>query len=237
MSEDKSFLGILPARGGSKGVVNKNIRLLNGLPLISWAAKALASSSLVSKKICSTDHAVIAEIAKKSGLEVPWIRPKNLAQDETLVIDVISHALNTVKKSDGSIYSHVVLVQATSPTVTSEDIDSCIRLALKSDVDTVLTGFEAGQKHPSTMYKISDRGLVDWITNEEERMTRRQDLSAVYIRTGLVYVIKSETILREKTIYGKKIASYSVPESRAITIDTHEDFNRAEQFFNEKRNE
>lgn len=221
-------LGLLAARSGSKGIPGKNLRLLHGKPLLAWAASALAQAVEVETKICSTDDEHIAQVAREHGLEVPWLRPLELALDDTLVVDVIEHALRSMMSEQERAYSHIALVQATSPTVTPADIDGAIRLAVKSDADTVITGFHAGQRHPTTMYSIKEDGTVEWLLDQQQRMARRQDLQNIFVRTGLVYVIKANVILKQHSIYGDRITSLIVPESRAITIDEEADFKLAE---------
>jgi CMP-N,N'-diacetyllegionaminic acid synthase len=221
-------LGLLPARGGSKGIPGKNIKPLLGKPLIAWAAAALANAVEVEQKICSTDDSRIADVAVTYGLEVPWLRPAELARDDTLVVDVIAHALNAMLADSGVAYSHVALIQATSPTVTARDIDSAIRLALEKDADTVITGFHAGQRHPATMYTVMEDGSVHWLLEQRHRMARRQDLPPIFVRTGLVYVMKADVILKQHSIYGDRIMSLIIPEERAITIDEESDFRLAE---------
>lgn len=233
MIERKCVLGMLAARGGSKGVPGKNLRQLLGKPLIGWAASALSMSTEVQRKICSTDDAHIADVAQKYGLEVPWLRPAELARDDTLVVDVIAHALRTLFLETGVAYTHVALVQATSPTVTSEDIDSAIRLAFDKNADTVITGFPAGQRHPSAMFTLDSDGNVHWLLDQCQRMARRQDLPSIFIRTGLVYVMRSELVLENRSIYGDHIVSLTVPETRAITIDEESDFKMAEFLMSE----
>jgi len=221
-------LGLLAARSGSKGIIGKNLRLLHGKPLLAWSASALAQAVGVKTKICSTDDQNIAQVAQTYGLEVPWLRPLNLALDNTLIVDVIEHALRSMLSERGLSYSHVALVQATSPTVTATDIDAAIRLADETDADTVITGFHAGQRHPATMYSIMEDGSVKWLLDQHQRMARRQDLPPIFVRTGLVYVIKNDVILNQHSIYGNRIASLVIPESRAITIDEEADFKLAE---------
>jgi CMP-N,N'-diacetyllegionaminic acid synthase len=221
-------LGILPARGGSKGIPGKNLRPLLGMPLIAWSATALAQAVEVEARICSTDDRRIAEVAETYGLEVPWLRPPELALDDTLVVDVIEHALRSMLAETGISYTHVALIQATSPTVTATDIDAAIRLALETDADTVITGFHAGQRHPATMYTMAEDGSVHWLLDQHQRMARRQDLPPIFVRTGLVYVMKADVVLNRHSIYGDRIMSLIVPEERAITIDEESDFKLAE---------
>ncbi len=221
-------LGVLPARSGSKTIPGKNLKPLAGRPLLTWAAAALAGATEVEEKICSTDDADIALVAKASGLNVPWLRPLELGLDDTLVVDVIEHALRSMMANLGVCYTHVALIQATSPTVTATDIDDAIRLAIENDADTVITGFHAGQRHPATMYTMAEDGSVHWLLEQSQRMARRQDLPPIFVRTGLVYVTKANVILDRHSIYGDRIMSLIIPEERAITIDEESDFRLAE---------
>lgn len=231
------ILGLLPARGGSKGIPGKNLRLLLGKPLISWAATALKNSQIPVRKICSTDDIEIAKVAEACGLETPWLRPTELASDTALVVDVIAHALRSLDANGDKPYTHVALVQATSPTVTADDIDAAIKLAIDGNADTVITGYSAGQRHPSTMYSIGKDGQVQWLLDESQRMDRRQDLSSIFIRTGLVYAIRTELVLEKRTIYGDRILSLTLPEEQSITIDEEPDFRLAEYLLKEKQND
>ena len=215
---NEKVLGILPARGGSKGIPGKNLRNLLGKPLIGWSAEALFSVECIDKKICCTDDESIAEVARQFGLEVPWIRPSSLAQDDTLVIDVISHAIDRLASDGKTPYTHVVLVQATSPTVTRVDIENALNLALETNADTVITGFDAGEKHPARMFHIDEEDSVSWFSQEPQRMIRRQDLKPLFIRTGLVYVMKTETIEKFGSIYGPNIKSIIVPSRRLLIL-------------------
>jgi CMP-N-acetylneuraminic acid synthetase len=128
----------------------------------------------------------------------------------------------------GLSYTHVALVQATSPTVMAADIDAAIRLAVKTDADTVITGCNALQRHPAMMYSIAEDGSVEWLLDQQQRMVRRQDLPPIFVRTGLVYIIKTDVIINQHSIYGNNVKSLIVPESRAITIDEEADFKLAE---------
>ena len=221
-------LGILPARGGSKGVPRKNVRLLLGKPLITWAACALSSSKYVSRAICSTDDIEIANAAIAAGLEVPWLRQPDLAGDKTLVVDVLNDALERLAAEGDAGYHYIALAQATSPTVRVEDIDNAIELAISHNADTVITGFDAGQRHPATMFSLSRDNQVHWLMDAEERMARRQDLQPYFIRTGLIYVIKRETLVENRSIYGKRVFCMPVSEECALTIDDERDFEMAE---------
>ena len=170
--------------------------------------------------------------AREYGLETPWQRPAHLAEDTSLVIDVILHALDTLEAA-GDHYTHVALVQATSPTVQPGDIDDAVQMAIETGADTVITGVEAGQQHPSTMFFAADDGSVTWLQDATARQARRQDLQTVYVRTGLIYVVSVPSLRKTKSIYGEKIVATIVPEERAVAIDTLLDFKLAELLLKE----
>tara|TARA_B100000242_G_C43012930_1_gene470964 strand:- start:535 stop:1215 length:681 start_codon:yes stop_codon:yes gene_type:complete len=219
-----SFLGIIPARKGSKSLLNKNILKINNKPLFFYAANALINSNKIDKKIYSTDSKIISNYATKYGFEKRSLRPKKLSTDKTKIIDVLKYEL--VKESKYNNFKYVVLVQATSPTVTTNLIDRAIVKALKEDADNVITGFDCNMKHPSTFFSAGANNKIEWLVNDKNRDSRRQDFRKYFIRTGLVYVIKSKLILNNK-LYGKKIHFIQIPEEHAITIDTLSDFKKA----------
>lgn len=229
-------LGLLPARGGSKGIAGKNLKPLHGRPLLGWAAAALAEATTVDYRMCCSDSEAILEVARRFGLQTPWLRPPHLAEDKSLVIDVILHALDTLQEREGLAFTHVALVQATSPTVLAQDIDAAVNLALESRADTVIAGYEAGQRHPSAMFTLDDEHKAHWILPADVRMARRQDLPAVFVRTGLIYVISVEMLRRTGSIYGETISAVIIPEERAITIDTMTDFRIAQVLLEESIN-
>jgi CMP-N-acetylneuraminic acid synthetase len=227
---NKKVLGILPARGGSKGIVGKNLLQLAGKPLLAWAGEALLNAKSLSKCICSTDSEEIAICAKQLGLEVPFIRPQNLSDDTAKIVDVILHALNFFSDV-GFNFSHVALVQATSPTIRSEDIDAAVKIAIREDADTVFSGFKATSSHPSLMYSIEENDQVSWLLKEGSHEKRRQEFQDIYIRSGLIYVIKADVIFQKNSIYGDKMCSYEIQENRAITIDEEQDLEWAKFLF------
>ena len=230
---ESKVLGLLPARGGSKGIIKKNLRKVAGKPLVAWASSILSNSQGIDRKICCTDDSEIAKVAREYGLETPWIRPSELSQDSTLVVDVLVHAVEKLSVDTKFPFTHVVLVQATSPTVTSADIEGAIKMAIETNADTVITGFDAGEKHPARMFKFNNSNTVEWLFEVPARMVRRQDLKQVFIRTGLVYVVKVETLFKYNSLYGPNIQSIIVPEEKAINIDEEKDILLAENYFKE----
>ena len=223
------ILGILPARGGSKGIPGKNLRLLHGQPLLAWAATALHFCPQIHRRICSTDDPAIAETARQYHLETPFIRPNSLAQDNIPVIDVVRHALNELDDPDDP-YTHIVLVQATTPTVTADDISHAVDLLVEHEADTIITGFLATSQHPALMFtQDGPNGCVNWLLRNGQHSCRRQDLPPVFVRTGLLYLTSANIIRGRGSLYGDRIHAMIVEESRAVTIDEEPDFHRAEQ--------
>ncbi len=236
MSEVR-VLGLLPARSGSKGVPGKNLRPFRGRPLLSWAAAALASAKTPARRICSTDDQAIAQVAVSAGLEVPWLRPAVLAGDTSLVVDVIAHALQALQTGGDASYTHVALVQATSPTVTAGDIDAAVNLAVEGEADTVITGFPAGQNHPAIMFSLAQDRSVRWLFEGRQLTARRQDFPPIFVRTGLVYVMRASVVTEKRSIYGDRILALTVPEERSLTIDTERDFRLGEYLVAEMNND
>lgn len=230
-------LGLVVARGNSKGIPRKNLRPLMGRPLIGWAAQALVAAKLVDRRICCSDSEEIMATARSFGLETPWKRPPHLAEDKSLVFEVILHALDFLEAENEKPYTHVALVQATSPTVLAKDIDSAISKAVKTGADTVISGVEVGQQHPSSMYTIGDNGQIIWVLDAEQRQAQRQDLPTVFMRTGLVYVVSVPTLRRTCSIYGDNVVAITIPAERAVTIDTPLDFKFAELLLKEAYDE
>lgn len=231
-----SVLGIIPARAGSKGIPHKNTRQLRGKPLIHWAANALMKAKRVNTRMCSTDGEEIADCVKQVGFEVPWLRPAELATDTSSTVDVIAHALRRYQEQQIH-FTHVALVQATSPTVLADDIDAAIELAIEKNADTIISGFYSHHSHPSLMYTTDSDQQVHWLLPESERKSRRQDFSTVYIRTGLVYVARADIVLEKHSLYGERIFALEIPESRSITIDEERDFKLAALMLDEMNND
>ncbi len=227
MMKPEHVLGLLPARGGSKGIKNKNIRPLLGQPLITWAANALLAAKGIARAICSTDCPMIAEHARSAGLETPWLRPPELSGDTAMVTDVLLHALDELEDPNHP-YTHIVLVQATTPTVMASDIEQGLEL-IRQGANTVISGFLASSQHPSLMYTVDEQQQVHWLFDKLGHSARRQDFPPIFVRTGLVYIVDTNTLRHRHSLYGDIIKTLIVDEQRAVTIDEEQDFIRAEQ--------
>ncbi len=224
-------LGLIPARGGSKGVPRKNIRLLAGKPLLQYTAEAALAATRLSRVLLSTDNPEIAEVGIKCGLDVPFLRPAELAQDTTPTLPVIQHALRWLMERDDN-FDAVCLMQPTSPLRTAALIDSCIQLFEQYQADCVVTMLAVPEKYnPHWVYLSDEQGFLHLSTGERDPISRRQDLPPAYHREGSVYVSRSSVILQNNSLYGEKIIGYLVKSPLSVNIDTLEDWALAETLF------
>ncbi|MCM0626391.1 acylneuraminate cytidylyltransferase family protein [Lysinibacillus sp. OL1_EC] len=211
------ILAIIPARGGSKGLPRKNVKKLAGKPLIVWTIEAAKQSKYISQVILSSEDLEIIEVAKQYGCDVPFIRPKELAQDHSLGMDVIMHAIEQCGDFD-----YIVLLQPTSPLRTTEDIDGCIQKLIENRADFCVSVTEAA-KSPYWMYTMKDDRMYP-LMQQEQMKTRRQDLPVVYALNGAVYVAKTDALLIEKSFLNERTIGYIMPQEKSFDIDTITDF-------------
>lgn len=230
-------LAIIPARGGSKGLPGKNIRLLNGRPLIEYTiATALDAADLLYKIIVSTDDLGIAKISSNAGAEVPFIRPNSLATDEATTLDVLKHALDYIECSSSVIMDWVLILQPTSPLRTRCDIEAALAIAAKGNCDSVVSVRNANSNHPFKIKKINTNGLLVPFIKGSEEPARRQSLSPdVYQRNGAIYLVRRKNIMEGK-LFGGKTVPYIMPEERSVDIDGFVDFKLAEILMKEFKN-
>ena len=219
-----NILGIIPARGGSEGIPDKNIKLLNGKPLIFYTINQAKTSKKLSKIIVSTDSEKIAKLSLSLGVEVPFLRPKNLALNHSPAIEYVLHAIEYFENI-GEVYEAVCILQPTSPYRPKGAIDDAIELFLKSDADTLLSVRKVPTHYnPHWVFFRNDDNLLTLATGEEEIITRRQELPASFHRDGAIYITKIDTIKNEKKLIGKKIIGYLINSPELINIDTNEDW-------------
>ncbi|WP_036214779.1 cytidylyltransferase domain-containing protein [Lysinibacillus sphaericus] len=223
-----SILAIIPARGGSKGVPRKNIRDLAGKPLIAWTIEEAKKSKYISRLILSSEDEEIIDIAKHYGCEVPFVRPRELAQDATPGIDPVLHAIQQCPDFD-----YVVLLQPTSPLRTVEDIDGCIELAIKQHADFCVSVTES-EKSPYWMYTIKNNGHLNPLVMEDKIATRRQDLPKSYVLNGAVYIARTSALVKEKSFLNKNTKAFIMPTMRSFDIDTELDMKICEGILNNK---
>lgn len=214
----KKIIAIIPARGGSKTIPRKNVKLLNGKPLISYILETALKSNHINKVVVSTEDEEIAKLAEIYGADVVW-RPKNLASDEVTLDPVIFHALNYVEQKEHISYDLVITLQPTSPLITQETIESAINIMYQGNYQTLVAVKE--EKH---LYWIEKNGNVLPLFKDRQN---RQLLEPIYKETGSIVISKRE-IVSEKERIGKELYLFKIPEEESIDVDTYADWWAAE---------
>ena len=226
-------LGLIPARGGSKGVPRKNIKPLCGRPLLAYTAEAALSSRRLSRVILSTDDEEIAEAGKNCGLEIPFLRPAELARDETPMLPVAQHAVRFLEES-GAHFDSVCLLQPTNPLRGANDIDACIELLENGGADAVVTTLPVPTEYnPHWVYLQDGHGWLRLSTGRDAPIPRRQELPPAFHREGSVYVTRRDTLMERNSFYGERLLGYEMSADRSVNIDTPEDWLRAERLISQ----
>lgn len=223
------ILGLTLARGGSKSVPRKNIRPINGIPLIAYTIGEALRSRLLTRFIVSTDDAEIQEVAIRYGAEAPFLRPAEFSTDAASSVSAMQHAVAWAEKQEGVCYDYVIEMMCTNPMKTAEDIDACIEKLVNTGADSVIAVHRLEDHHPIRIKKIVDDRIVDFCLPEKPE-TRRQDLKPnAYIRSGSIYALKRDHLMVEGRRYGSvESRPYILPEERAVNVDTELDFLIAE---------
>ncbi len=227
-----TILGLIPARGGSKGIPKKNIKLLAEIPLIGYTISSAQKSTLLSKCILSSENKKIIATAKKYNIDNPIIRPFELATDDAKSIDVVLYTIEELEKR-GEYYDAVCLLQPTSPFRDADLIDKCIRKFIEHDYDALITVEKVPDEYnPHWLFEETESGYLKLATNDEKIISRRQDLPIAYKRDGSVYLTKTSILKSMHSFYGKNLGFIEVPIGQ-INIDNISDWNRAESFIKE----
>jgi CMP-N,N'-diacetyllegionaminic acid synthase len=221
MYKHKKILALITARGGSKGIPRKNIKLLGGKPLICWTIETALKSPFVDKLILSSEDAEIIDIVKTAGCDVPFIRPQHLAQDETGSMDVIMHALSEVKED----YDYLLLLQPTSPFRSTEDINKIIQSGIDRDA-SVMVSVNKCKKHPYFIYESQDGYLKPLLGYKQQ--IRRQDLPPVYEHNGALYLAKVDFLKQVKSYNAPEAMLFEMEGSANLDIDDADDWSYAE---------
>jgi CMP-N-acetylneuraminic acid synthetase len=221
MSE--GIIAVIPARGGSKGLPRKNVRLLGGKPLIEWSIEAALGARHVTRTCVSTEDAEIAEIARRAGAEV-IMRPERLALDHVQNNDVVRHVLETVGVDR---YRHLALLQPTSPLRRAEHLDGCIEAYLQPGIRTAMTVAPVDH-HPGKSVVLSDEGLVEPFTSLADMERRRQEMTPCFRQNGAVYLVTVEDFLSLNRFYLPPCAGYRMSGDESVDIDCELDLIVAE---------
>ncbi len=223
----KSFykvLGITLARGGSKGIENKNIAFINNKPLIYYTIKEALKSNFIDDYVVSTDSKKIREISLRYGAQVPFIRPKRLSTDKASSVSALKHAVNFMEKQNKCKYDIVVELMCTNPLKDCNDIDLCISKIVKKKADSVIAMHELTDHHPIRIKKIINEKIYDFNLYEDPE-SRRQDLKPkAYIRSGSIYTLTRKHLMIDSRRYGSnKSYAYILKPEKAINIDGPDD--------------
>jgi CMP-N,N'-diacetyllegionaminic acid synthase len=221
-------LGLIPARGGSKGIPRKNIAPLAGKPLLAYTAAAALAATRLTRVIVSTDDGAIAEVARSCGVDVPFMRPASLATDAASSLAVVQHAVRWLEEQ-GEKYNAICLLQPTSPLREADEIDACVALLAAGDCTAVMTVRPIPDEfNPHWAYEYDAGGYLRVSTGEENPISRRQDLPDAYYRDGSVIVTRRDTVMEQNSLYGAHVAGYRVESEPWVDIDTPADLQRAE---------
>jgi N-acylneuraminate cytidylyltransferase/CMP-N,N'-diacetyllegionaminic acid synthase len=222
-------LGVVPARGGSKGIPRKNLVLLGGRPLLAYTAESALAASRLSRVILSTDDEGIAEVGRSLGLDVPFIRPPALAQDDTPTLHVLQHALRALGEASES-YDVIVTLQPTAPFRRASDIDGALELLERTEADSVVSLVDPGGVHPFKMKTIDDEGWVtDPVFARGMAHLPRQTLPTYWLLEGSIYITRRAVLLKEGRILGERTQAWLVPREQTVNIDSPFDLWLAER--------
>lgn len=220
------LLILVPARGGSRGVPGKNTRLLGGLPLLAWTARAVAASGVAARVVLSTDDPDIAEVGRAHGLETPFLRPAELATDTAGSFEVVEHALAWLEREAGYAPAAVMLLQPTCPFRRPERIAQALALLERPGTEGVI-GVTAIDRTLSVMYREDGDGVLEPLASWDERI-RRQDVRPLLTPNGTLYLSTRESLSRHRRLFPPRLRALHTDAVEAIDIDTPEDWALAE---------
>ena len=225
------ILGVIPARAGSKGVPQKNTRMLSGKPLLAWTIDEAKKSKLIDRLILSTEDEKIAEVGKSFGVDVPFERPRELADDKTHTPEILIHAVNELQKIEGTVYDIIVLLQPTVPFRRFEHIDKAIKKYLSDEFDSLITVTKQDYP-PWWMFKLDKKKLsavFEFKTSCNVFNMERQEFPSIYKPNGSVYVTKTSLLKKNKQLVNPESCGYLIVNDEfQVNIDTPLDFEVAE---------
>lgn len=229
-----AIVGLIPARGGSKGIPGKNIAPCAGRPLLAYTADAALQAKSLSRTILSTDDEAIARVGRELGLEVPFMRPAELGSDTASSLSVITHALDWLE-THGTAVEAIVLLQPTSPFRTAAQIDEAVALFRETGAETVVSVVEVPHRfHPRALMDVKDGFLHSWKSNGE-MVLRRQDMPVLYARNGPAILVLRPSQVRAGVLYGSRTVAYAMSAKDSLDVDTLDDLELAEFLFYRRR--
>ena len=219
MINAKTVLAIIPARSGSKGLPGKNIKLLCGKPLIAWSIEAGLGCQYIDEVMVTTDSGEIANVAREYGASAPFLRPVELASDTATTFDVVKHVIEYYENECNRYFDYIVLLEPTSPLREKDDLDMMLEKIslIDADFDAIVSLGEV-HEHPSIMKKINGN-LIDAYCTELVMATRRQDNDVAYFPYGVAYMVKTGTLLEEKSFYPIRTTHHVIKRYQCYEID------------------
>lgn len=211
-------LGIITARGGSKGIEKKNLVLLAGKPLIAYTIEQTKQARKLDRCIVSTDDDEIATVCKSLSAEVPFMRPKELARDTSTSIEVVQHAIQWFKEHEHESYDYVMILQPTSPLRSAHDIDASIEKAYETDADSVMGMVEVPDFSAKKLKMIKDDAIVPFGEDEGPQSDTRHAANKVYKRNAAIYLTKTEWLLKGN-LFGEVSRPYIMPRKRSVDVN------------------
>ncbi len=218
----RRVLGLIPARGGSKGLVRKNVLPLAGKPLLAWTIEAAQACPAIDRVILSTDDKEIAEVGAQWNCEVPFMRPADLGSDTATAIDVALHALDEVQD-----FEIIALLQPTSPLRTAEDLNRAAALLEASDAPSCVS-VRPAVENPAWMFEVNDASELVPFVDPSRRPARRQELSPAYVLNGALYYSRVDELRATRSFVTDRTLAYAMPAERSVDIDSADDLRRAE---------
>jgi CMP-N-acetylneuraminic acid synthetase len=211
---------VIPARGGSKGVPRKNIRVVCGKPLIAYTIETARASGVFYRVIVSSDDPDIIGTSREYGADVPFVRPSELARDDTPMVPAVRHAVQFVEDQDGVVLDYVCVLQPTEPLRTVDDIKAAVRKILETGADSVTSVCRMDDLHPVFMKRIENDRLVPFCLPEPEGLRRQDVYPPAYVRNGVVYIVKRDVLMKKNSLYGQDCRPYVMPPESYLSVDT-----------------
>lgn len=231
-----NVLGLTLARGGSKGIPKKNIKPIDGKPLIAYTIESALDSGIFTDYIVSTDSPEIASVSKEYGAKIPFIRPDELSGDTVLSRDCVKHAVLECEKLYNIKYDYVIELPCVAPLRNSSHIKEAFQKLISTGADSVTSVVQMQDKHPIRMKRLVEGKLQDFCNEYPEgEASRRQDLELCYIRNGAIYSMTRDCIVEDFSRHGNECIAYIMDEEVSVNVDTMLDFKLAEVLLKERK--
>jgi N-acylneuraminate cytidylyltransferase/CMP-N,N'-diacetyllegionaminic acid synthase len=235
MYNGKRILAIIPARGGSKGLPGKNIKMLNGKPLIGWTIEQAKNCGYIDEIFVSTDSREIAAVGEEFGIKISSLRPAELARDSSSSIDVILYTINLLEQEKEE-FDIILLLEATSPLRDSEDLENALKMLVDTDGAESIVGISRTENaHPTFLVSIGERNFIRPYGKSEFIFKRRQEIDDLYFFEGSLYISYVDSLKKRKSFYHEKTLGFEMPKYKSFEVDDIVDFKIIEALMKAKQ--